>query len=98
MCRLAALPSPDLPEIKHARQRWAAYVDKDHDLGILDGDTLLHTDFNPLSILLSPDQAPTRHSDQRRRWQLPTPDRQRPDSERSTAWPGCRWQGRQCGG
>jgi thiamine kinase-like enzyme len=40
--------------MKHARQRWAAYIDREHDLGLLDGDALLHTDFNPLNILLGP--------------------------------------------
>jgi hypothetical protein len=47
--------SPDLP-VKQARQRWAAYVDREADLGLLDGDALLHTDFNPLNILLGPDR------------------------------------------
>lgn len=57
MHQLAALPCPDLPEMKHARQRWAAYIDHEHDLSLLDGDALLHTDFNPLNILLGPGRA-----------------------------------------
>ena len=52
---LAAVRCPDLP-VKRARQRWAAYVDREVDLDLLDGDALLHTDFNPLNILLRPDR------------------------------------------
>ena len=56
MHRLAAIGCPDLP-VKQARQRWAAYVDCEADLELLDGDALLHTDFNPLNILLGLDRA-----------------------------------------
>ena len=42
----------DLP-VKRAEQRWAAYVDNDTDLGLLAGTTLLHTNFNPLNVLLT---------------------------------------------
>ena len=56
MRQLAAISCPDLP-VKQARQRWAAYVDREADLDLLDGDALLHTDFNPLNILLGPDRA-----------------------------------------
>jgi thiamine kinase-like enzyme len=42
--------------VKKARQRWAAYVDCEADLDLLDGDALLHTDFDPLNILLGPDR------------------------------------------
>ena len=52
---LAAVGCPDLP-VKQARQRWAAYVDREADLDLLDGDALLHTDFNPLNILLGADR------------------------------------------
>jgi len=38
--------------VKPAEQRWAAYVD-DTDLGLLTGGTLLHTDFNPLNVLMT---------------------------------------------
>jgi hypothetical protein len=51
----AAISCPDLP-VKQARQRWAAYVDREADLDLLDGDALLHTDFNSLNILLRPDR------------------------------------------
>ena len=40
--------------MKHAEQRWAAYVD-DTDLELLTGATLLHTDFNPLNVLMTAD-------------------------------------------
>ena len=56
MHRLAAIGCPDLP-VKQARQRWAAYVDCEADLELLDGDALWHTDFNPLNILLGLDRA-----------------------------------------
>jgi hypothetical protein len=55
MHRLAAIGCPDLP-VKQAPQRWAAYVDCEADLEVLDGDALLHTDFNPLNILVGPDR------------------------------------------
>ena len=55
MYDLAAVNCPDLP-VKQARQRWAAYVDREADLDLLDGDALLHTDFNPLNILLGQDR------------------------------------------
>ncbi len=50
--RLQGIPSPDLP-VKRAEQRWAAYVDDDNDMGLLAGTTLLHTDFNPLNVLIA---------------------------------------------
>ena len=52
---LAAVGCPDLP-VQQARQRWAAYIHSEADLELLDGDALLHTDFNPLNILLGPDR------------------------------------------
>jgi hypothetical protein len=52
---LAAVKCPDLP-VKHARHRRAAYVDGEADLDLVDGDALLHTDFNPLNVLLGPDR------------------------------------------
>ncbi len=55
MHQLAAISCPDL-RVKQARQRWAAYVDREADLDLLDGDALLHTDFNPLNILFGPDR------------------------------------------
>lgn len=54
MDALAALPVPDLP-LKDARQRWSSYLD---DAELLGGETLLHTDYNPDNILITPDGAP----------------------------------------
>lgn len=52
MNQLRTIPCPDLP-VKEAIERWAGYLDPaDHHW--LTGDTLLHTDFNPLNILLTP--------------------------------------------
>jgi len=53
--RLQEIPCPDLP-VKRAEQRWGAYVN-DADLGLLTGPTLLHTDFNPLNVLMTADGA-----------------------------------------
>jgi len=52
MNRLRQISCPDLP-VKEATQRWAAYLD-DRACAWLDGDTLLHTDFNPLNVLIAP--------------------------------------------
>lgn len=52
MSALGRIPCPDLP-LKQAEQRWADYVHDDSALSLLRGDSLLHTDFNPLSILIS---------------------------------------------
>jgi serine/threonine-protein kinase RIO1 len=49
--RLQQIPCPDLP-VKRAEQRWAAYLDDDAARNLLAGDTLLHTDFNPLNVLM----------------------------------------------
>jgi hypothetical protein len=40
---------PDLP-LKRAEQRWTPYMD---DTSALRGDALLHTDFNPLNVLIN---------------------------------------------
>jgi hypothetical protein len=52
--QLQQIRCPDLP-VKQAEQRWAAYIDDDTDLGLLAGTTLLHTDFNPLNVLMTAD-------------------------------------------
>jgi hypothetical protein len=51
MRRLGQIPCPDLP-IKQADKRWADYVDDPTDLEWLRGEALLHTDYNPLTILI----------------------------------------------
>jgi hypothetical protein len=53
MNQLGRIRCPDLP-VKHAPQRWAAYLDDPAQARFLDGDRLLHTDFNPLNILITP--------------------------------------------
>jgi hypothetical protein len=51
--QLGALTCPDLPHLKRAEQRWAAYVDDGDDLGLLSGDALLHTDYSPDNVLIN---------------------------------------------
>jgi hypothetical protein len=47
---------PDLP-LKRSEERWAGYVDDPAALQLLCGDTLLHTDYNPMNILVAGDAA-----------------------------------------
>jgi hypothetical protein len=54
MRELAAIGCPDLPELRHAPQRWARYTAPGDDPALLDGGALLHTDITPLNILISP--------------------------------------------
>jgi hypothetical protein len=56
MRRLGQIHCPDLP-VKQADQRWAAYIDRPADLEHLRGNTLLHTDYNPLNILINENDA-----------------------------------------
>ncbi len=49
---LGQIPAPDLP-LKRAEQRWAGYVDDESTLELLRGDRLLHTDLNPLNVLVN---------------------------------------------
>lgn len=51
--RLTRIPCPGLP-VKEAPQRWGPYVDDPADARLFDGDRLLHTDFNPLNVLMAP--------------------------------------------
>lgn len=43
--------------MKLAEHRWRTYVDAPADLEWLKGDQLLHTDYNPLNVLMSDGQA-----------------------------------------
>ncbi len=51
---LGAVPCPDVP-VQDAGQRWAAYLEAPTAVELLAGDTLLHTDYNPENILITPD-------------------------------------------
>jgi Ser/Thr protein kinase RdoA (MazF antagonist) len=51
MRRLGEVACPDLT-LKRAEQRWAGYVDDTSTLELLRGKTLLHTDYNPMNILV----------------------------------------------
>ena len=52
MNRLQQIPSPTCRSSRPPR-RWAAYLD-DRACAWLDGEVLLHTDFNPLNVLITP--------------------------------------------
>ena len=49
---LDEIPCPDLP-LKTAEERWGSYVDSEAHRKLLRGDSLLHTDYNPLNVLVS---------------------------------------------
>jgi hypothetical protein len=53
MDHLGSLPCPDLP-LKRAEQRWSGYPRDPADAGRFAGGRLLHTDFNPMNILIPP--------------------------------------------
>ena len=52
MIVLGEIRCPDEP-VKHAPHRWRSYVDDPKDLDWLEGDRLLHTDWNPLNVLIT---------------------------------------------
>jgi len=52
MTALGQISCPSAP-LKNAPHRWRDYVTSQADLGWLDGDRLLHTDYNPLNMLIS---------------------------------------------
>lgn len=47
---------PELP-VKRAEYRWREYIPDPADLALLTGDRLLHTDYNPLNVLITGDRA-----------------------------------------
>jgi hypothetical protein len=51
MDALGRIPCPDLP-LKEAERRWSDYFGDASARELLRGDSLLHTDFNPLNILI----------------------------------------------
>ncbi len=51
---LGAIPCPEVP-VKDAGKRWASYLDQPTAVELFAGDTLLHTDYNPENILITPD-------------------------------------------
>ncbi|GII97357.1 hypothetical protein [Sinosporangium siamense] len=52
MAVLGEIDCPDLP-IKVAEHRWRTYVGAPEELKWLKGDRLLHTDYNPVNVLLT---------------------------------------------
>lgn len=50
---LGAIPCPDL-SVTDAGQRWASYLDRPAAVELFAGNTLLHTDYNPENILITP--------------------------------------------
>lgn len=56
MDELHQIPCPDLP-VKEAPQRWAGYLDHSGQARMLEGASLLHTDFAPDNLLLAGERA-----------------------------------------
>ncbi|GAA2608607.1 hypothetical protein SMC26_28925 [Actinomadura fulvescens] len=52
MSELGKVPSPDV-QIKLAEDRWRKYVTVPEDVLLLQGDRLLHTDWNNVNVLMS---------------------------------------------
>ncbi len=49
---LGQIQCPDHLPVKRSEQRWAGYVKDPSALGLLSGGSLLHTDYNPLNIII----------------------------------------------
>ncbi len=56
MARLGKIRCPDLP-LKSAEDRWRPYVTEPEHAAWFAGSALLHTDYNPLNVLISGSQA-----------------------------------------
>ncbi len=54
---LARIPCPADVPVKTAESRWKPYLDDPGDLALLAGDRLLHTDYNPLNVLIADGRA-----------------------------------------
>jgi hypothetical protein len=52
MTELSEMACPDIP-VRLAEDRWRSYVDTPDDLVWFKGDRLLHTDYNPLNVIVS---------------------------------------------
>lgn len=57
MCRLGEVDGPEDLSFKRAELRWRDYVDSPKEADHLAGPVLLHTDWNPLNVLLTDDGA-----------------------------------------
>lgn len=56
MADLGKIPCPDVPA-KRAEQRWEPYVSDPAHAGLFKGDRLLHTDYNPVNVLIADGRA-----------------------------------------
>jgi hypothetical protein len=56
MADLNKVPCPDTP-VKLAVERWKPYVSDPAQLPFFDGDRLLHTDYNPVNVLIADGRA-----------------------------------------
>ncbi|MHB1772052.1 MAG: aminoglycoside phosphotransferase [Acidimicrobiales bacterium] len=57
MRQLAQIDCPGVPGLKRAESRWRNYVVNPGDATCLAGSALLHTDWNPLNVLIADDRA-----------------------------------------
>lgn len=56
MAKLAEIPCPPVPMMSAIR-RWGRYLDDAADVALLDGDSLLHTDYHGGNVLITQDRA-----------------------------------------
>ena len=53
--QLGTTQCPEQPEVRNAEQRWSEHLDDPGTAELFAGETLLHTDFNPLNLLIHGD-------------------------------------------